>query len=1114
MSSGRISESILKQYYPHVENLDSYLTFILCLVSDPAAGLLGHAFRPHGQDSLAYTSLVNTTLVATRNRENYQGAYKAYDPPVEMDMLHVIDKAQEKLLRARVVGHIITSGYRLSSGEGDKGKQGMVRLGITNEHVNTNVTSLQTPEWDALLQRIGVDAMVHLLADTSIFASLPNDCYCQMSGKAIIYLKPFPINPIIEKSAAKKRPLESEPVPYEQQAKRVKLSGNNQTVERHVADVVFTRRKLFYSRPIYVNEPRRLVVGLPPRHFLNQIRPSFTRHARAEPSSNDNLYSRAQAEHARLAAKYIFSRQYGLSNPFNAQTQSKKSNIYRDSLDKEDEIKRKGPCGTPKRIKYLVPTLDQMIWKHRKCGYKPLLNIACPSKTNVKKLDSSVILEMLSDHSSVLSQPMSSGHFSMVSKDASMVSAALSEAKRYAKIKPRFAEFVCEYHEVYRYVALVTKSIIPNSFWGSIYNLRLVLRHVKQFISCRKHESLSLHNVIQGFRTSDCDWLAPPGKRSQQYRVCVSDAKKRRELLEDFLFWYFDGFVSPLLKTTFYITDSSAYRNRLLYFRHDDWNILCTPLIERLTTETFEKLEENEVAEILKMRKLGFSFVRLLPKETGVRPIVNLSRRKPLFRLKGRVHAPLRGDNAGQSINQVLQAALEILKFEKERNTSLLGVSLFRPDGLYARLKAFKARLPRDADGRLPKLYFVKVDVQACFDTIEQRELLRIIDKLISEDLYMIQRYGQVGMTAGRPRRTFVKRATDEDPPHFLQYAVELAQSLRSIIFADEVVYHDAPREEILQLLRDHITENIVKIGNNFYRQAVGIPQGSILSSLLCSFYYGDMEKQFEPWTDPMSALFRLIDDYLYITTSSVKAKSFLDMMKKGHPKYGCSISHDKTLTNFDHGHQIMNVTEPNQTKFPWCGLLIDTKELTITVDYPRYFGINLLDSVTVHRGRSPGQSFVNRILLSSKSRSHIIYTDTNLNSEHVVHLNIYQNFLLLAMKVHTYLRARGLGSRKNESFIFRTVQNVINHTFSSVKSKSLKKLAVDNDGVCNVKRKIVVWLGNRAFYNILSQKAQHYPKILSLLRFELSRPRYRQYNGRFRSLVKEGDAGLAGIRF
>jgi hypothetical protein len=89
MSSGHLSESILQQYYPHVENLDSYLTFILCPVSDPAASLLGHAFKPHGRDSLAYSSLVNTTLVATQNREKYQGAFKVYKPPVEMDMLHV-----------------------------------------------------------------------------------------------------------------------------------------------------------------------------------------------------------------------------------------------------------------------------------------------------------------------------------------------------------------------------------------------------------------------------------------------------------------------------------------------------------------------------------------------------------------------------------------------------------------------------------------------------------------------------------------------------------------------------------------------------------------------------------------------------------------------------------------------------------------------------------------------------------------------------------------------------------------------------------------------------------------------------------------------------------------
>jgi telomerase reverse transcriptase len=38
-------------------------------------------------------------------------------------------------------------------------------------------------------------------------------------------------------------------------------------------------------------------------------------------------------------------------------------------------------------------------------------------------------------------------------------------------------------------------------------------------------------------------------------------------------------------------------------------------------------LLQHEAEEILRQRQLGFSFIRLLPKETGVRPIVNLRRR-------------------------------------------------------------------------------------------------------------------------------------------------------------------------------------------------------------------------------------------------------------------------------------------------------------------------------------------------------------------------------------------------------------------------------------------------------------------------------------------------------
>lgn len=106
-------------------------------------------------------------------------------------------------------------------------------------------------------------------------------------------------------------------------------------------------------------------------------------------------------------------------------------------------------------------------------------------------------------------------------------------------------------------------------------------------------------------------------------------------------------------QTTFYITDSSAFRNRVLYFRQDDWEVLCRPLLDRLAATTFEQITQveefrrdvlshvladliylrlcfmqHEAEELLQQRKLGFSFVRLLPKDTGVRPIVNLRRRR------------------------------------------------------------------------------------------------------------------------------------------------------------------------------------------------------------------------------------------------------------------------------------------------------------------------------------------------------------------------------------------------------------------------------------------------------------------------------------------------------
>jgi len=48
-----------------------------------------------------------------------------------------------------------------------------------------------------------------------------------------------------------------------------------------------------------------------------------------------------------------------------------------------------------------------------------------------------------------------------------------------------------------------------------------------------------------------------------------------------------------------------------------------------------------------------------------------------------------------------------------------------------------------------------------------------------------------------------------------------------------------------------------------------------------------------------------------------------------------------------------------------------------------------------------------------------MIFTDSVLNSDRIVHLNIYQNFLVAAMKMQAYLRSANIDARKNSSFLY-----------------------------------------------------------------------------------------------
>jgi hypothetical protein len=152
-------------------------------------------------------------------------------------------------------------------------------------------------------------------------------------------------------------------------------------------------------------------------------------------------------------------------------------------------------------------------------------------------------------------------------------------------------------------------------------------------------------------------------------------------------------------QTNFYVTESGAYKQQVFYFRHDDWDTACRPIFRELQTSAYDKLSQVHPLPFLLLsacfplwslipstvsqedllyhdghrRQLTHSYVRLLPKEFGVRPIINL-KRKPAVPPASSTGTGTRWGGRGggkvatlMSVNSTLKEVFEVLVLKKVR---------------------------------------------------------------------------------------------------------------------------------------------------------------------------------------------------------------------------------------------------------------------------------------------------------------------------------------------------------------------------------------------------------------------------------------------------------------
>uniref|UniRef100_A0AAQ5WVX8 Telomerase reverse transcriptase n=1 Tax=Amphiprion ocellaris TaxID=80972 RepID=A0AAQ5WVX8_AMPOC len=545
-------------------------------------------------------------------------------------------------------------------------------------------------------------------------------------------------------------------------------------------------------------------------------------------------------------------------------------------------------------------------------------------------------------------------------------------------------------HRVYLFVRDCLSAVIPQELWGCDQNRIHFLARVRGFLRNGKFERLSLAELMWHIKVNECDWL----KLGKKDRVPPSEFARRTRMLGQFLAWLLEGYVVGLVRACFYVTESVAQKNAIRFYRREVWAKLQNLAFRvHLSKGQMEELTPVQVASLPKGTVI--SRLRFIPKTDGMRPITRVVGEDPKTRLyRGRV----------RDLQDMLRACVNC-------TPSLLGSTVW---GMSDIRRVLCSLAPGQKEKPQP-LYFVKVDVSGAYESLPHDKLIEVIGQALSpvqDELITIRRYAKIWADSHEGlKRTFVRQ-------------VPLTSSY--FLLGSDNLYIQG--KEALQFFTQMLTGSVVKYGKKTYRQCRGIPQGSVVSSLLCCLCYGHMENVLFRDTQKKGCLMRLIDDFLLITPDLNEAQTFLKVLMAGVPQYGLVVNPQKVVVNFEVSESLGPCPDirvlPPHCPFPWCGLLLDTHSLDVYKDYSSYAGVSLRYSLTLGSFRSAGQQMRRKLMYVLRLKCHALFLDLKINSVQAVYKNIYKLVLLHACRFHVCAQSLPFGQTvaKNPAYFLQMI--------------------------------------------------------------------------------------------
>ncbi|KAG7390946.1 hypothetical protein PHYBOEH_006816 [Phytophthora boehmeriae] len=526
---------------------------------------------------------------------------------------HVIERL---LARKRTAVHwedanILTLGYREVT-PGASGHRVTQSNGIMCYYPNTLVSTLKKPLWESLHQLMGDDLMTHLLLNYTIFARVKDMqlSYIQLAGKSL--RKDLAL--ITGNTAL------AHQTPAPGAVSKREISINQVMYARH-----FQKDRVFASSHTLVKASKTSAAGelISRGEAARVLRSIFTDIAGEKrlPKRLINLIPSVQALVARFKACDVedLSRKLAPLSPSFRKFMANNPDIKRTIAERKADAEA---ASQPLILPIVCKALDD--------GYLSQTEESNSDRKRKRREEAIVVLSHASEVSSTtLLAPPSKKQKNILNngiKDRNRVCekpnlANLQEHKEDIK---NVLTFTTPKKKVYRLVRKLVARVVPKTVWGdgeTKKNWKCVKAMLRKLIFSRKFDIFTLKKCAYEFQVTNVEWMSHQAKAT----FCPPNEKiKRHRLFEDLLGWVVSTLVFPLLRNLFYITEAEGMANEIAYYQRPVWNVISALALDDLEGGILQPSNEQAVAASHE-RQLATSRLRLLPKATGVRPLMNLA---------------------------------------------------------------------------------------------------------------------------------------------------------------------------------------------------------------------------------------------------------------------------------------------------------------------------------------------------------------------------------------------------------------------------------------------------------------------------------------------------------